>query len=115
MIDLYNGRIGRFHYCLYLFAIVILYYLFDGTLDKNSSVYIASQVVLLLFIVIFILPLHVRRLHDMKRSGWFVLLLAIPFVNIFFGLYLLLFPGNQAKNSYGSPLKKNLLNDFLNK
>jgi uncharacterized membrane protein YhaH (DUF805 family) len=115
MIDLYQGRIGRFHYWLYLFATVILYYFFDGTLDKHSSIYIASEIVLLLFIVIFILPLHVRRLHDLGRSGWFVLLLVIPFVNIFMGLYLLLFPGNQGKNSYGFPLKKSLLNDFLNK
>lgn len=115
MIDLYRGRIGRFHYLLYLFATVILYYFFDGTLDKKSAIYIASEIVLLLFIIIFILPLHVRRLHDVGRSGWFVFLLAIPFVNIFVGLYLLLFPGNHNKNSYGPPLKKNLLNDFLNK
>jgi uncharacterized membrane protein YhaH (DUF805 family) len=115
MIDLYNGRIGRFHYCLYLFSTVILYYFFDGTLNKNSVIYIASEIVLLLFILIFILPLHVRRLHDLGRSGWFVLLLAVPFINIFVGLYLLLFLGNLTKNPYGPPSKKNLLNDFLNK
>lgn len=38
--------------------------------------------------------LYIRRLHDLNRSGWILLLLLIPFAN-FYILYLLYFKKGQ--------------------
>ena len=46
--------------------------------------------------------ISIRRLHDLNKSGWFMLLLVIPFVNIVFILYLYLAPGTVGYNNYGA-------------
>jgi len=43
----------------------------------------------------------VRRLHDLGRSGAWVLLGLVPFANVAFGLALLVAPGAAAANAYG--------------
>ena len=47
------------------------------------------------------LALNVRRLHDLDKSGWWLLVMCIPVVNFFFGLYILFFKGTQGRNQYG--------------
>ena len=42
----------------------------------------------------------VRRLHDINKSGWFVLLSIIPFIGLIL-LIMLLFPSDKGKNKYG--------------
>lgn len=50
--------------------------------------------------------LSIRRLHDLNKSGWFILIILIPIVNIAFALYLWLVPGTVGRNQYGEdPLK----------
>ena len=48
-----------------------------------------------------LLAVSVRRLHDSGRSGWFVLLLFVPLVNLFC-LALLCVPGTPGANRYGA-------------
>ena len=50
----------------------------------------------LLLIPIWLIA-HIRRLSDLGRSAWFVLILFIPVVTFRFFLYMLLAPG---KNGY---------------
>ena len=51
--------------------------------------------------------LGVRRLHDLQKSGWWMLLLLVPLVNLFFALYLLFFKGTEGPNEYGEdPLRQ---------
>ena len=45
----------------------------------------------------------VRRLHDLNKAGWLLLLLFIPVINLFFILYLLLASGTPTVNQYGAP------------
>lgn len=47
------------------------------------------------------IAITVRRLHDMGRPGRHFLYMLIPIVNIFFGLKLLLGPGDEGDNEYG--------------
>lgn len=52
------------------------------------------------------LGVTVRRCHDTGRSGWWVLLAMIPFLNIIFGIVLFVFillPGDPRPNNYGAP------------
>ena len=48
-----------------------------------------------------------RRLHDLDHSGWLALLLIVPLVNVFFGLYILFAAGTEGRNSYGPMPAKN--------
>lgn len=52
-------------------------------------------------VLLFSLSLYVRRLHDIGKSGWWLLLLLVPIANIFFLFYLLFKSGAKAKNKYG--------------
>lgn len=60
-----------------------------------------------LFMTINFIPataVQVRRLHDMDRSGWWVLLKFVPYVGIF-GLYIwLCFDGTEGDNRFGAPV-----------
>lgn len=48
-----------------------------------------------------------RRLHDLDKSGWWMLLLIVPLVNIFFYIYILFFKGTEGPNRYGDdPLQQ---------
>ena len=44
----------------------------------------------------------IRRLHDLNRTGWFMLLVFIPVVNLIFAIYLLFFKGTEGYNNYGA-------------
>ena len=47
----------------------------------------------------------IRRLHDVNKSAWTILMALVPFVN-FYLLYLLCKQGTQGPNSHGpSPLR----------
>lgn len=59
--------------------------------------------VILVLYLYFLMVISIRRLHDMNRSGWLILLFLIPLLNIFMGLYLLLGSGSKGVNNYGLP------------
>ncbi|MBQ3442651.1 MAG: DUF805 domain-containing protein [Selenomonadaceae bacterium] len=46
--------------------------------------------------------LGIRRLHDLNKSGWFMLLGLIPLINVIFALYIWLMPGTVGHNRYGA-------------
>ena len=45
--------------------------------------------------------LSIRRLHDLDKSGWMLLLVLIPLIDIIFLLYLWLAPGTVGRNRFG--------------
>jgi uncharacterized membrane protein YhaH (DUF805 family) len=47
------------------------------------------------------LILFIRRSHDVDHSGWFALLLFVPFVNIAVGLHAIFAKGTQGPNRFG--------------
>ena len=38
-----------------------------------------------------------RRLNDLDQSGWWGIMMIIPLLNFFFGLYLVFAPGNKRQ------------------
>ena len=57
--------------------------------------------------LLFILPslaVAVRRMHDIGKSGWFVLLAFLPFINLIF-LYFCILESQPGANKWGEPTK----------
>ena len=50
------------------------------------------------------LAVAVRRMHDIGKSGWFVLLVFFPILNLFF-LYLCILEGQPGANKWGEATK----------
>ena len=88
----FDGRASRSEFWLFYVFYMIMYVI--GMIVGSSS---GNQAVMYVFILPFFLPLlsaEVRRLHDVGRSGWFLL---VPIYNI----VLLCTSGNPGTNKYG--------------
>ena len=56
-----------------------------------------------LYFLFFIpsLSLYIRRLHDIDRSGWWLLIVLIPFLGIVTLIFFWCLKGTKNKNTYG--------------
>lgn len=110
----YKGRISRVHYWFTLLIIstlstpliigVIASHIYKGFYFKLESLNISIIVVLsiiLFFISWVAIVTNIKRLHDLNKSGWHVLLQFIPIVGWFFTVYLGVKRGTEGKNEYG--------------
>ncbi|WP_304145521.1 MULTISPECIES: DUF805 domain-containing protein [Mesoflavibacter] len=59
------------------------------------------------------LAVAIRRLHDIGKSGWMILIAFIPFIGGIWLLVLLATDGNKGANQYG-PDPKNPTNEEIN-
>lgn len=50
----------------------------------------------------------VKRLHDIDKSGWLILLCLVPVVNFFWGLYILFADGTVGPNQFGDDPKNRM-------
>ena len=50
------------------------------------------------------LAVGVRRLHDVNKSGWWLLIMAIPFIGFVTIVMFWLLKGNETRNRYGDPI-----------
>jgi uncharacterized membrane protein YhaH (DUF805 family) len=62
-------------------------------------------------LVLFIpgLAVAVRRLHDIGKSGWMLLITLIPLIGVIWLLVLLLTDSNSEENLYGANPKEETL------
>ncbi len=113
-----NGRIGRLRYLAYGMIATFLTMVVLGILSAIMIPMLASsempEAMMMIALGIFYLPLIVlsiifmkRRLNDLDKSGWWQILVYIPFVGILFALYILFWPGTKGSNSYGLQPEKN--------
>lgn len=68
--------------------------------DENSP-----QIVSGLFSLAMLLPsisVAVRRMHDLNKSGWWVLIILVPLIGFLFMLYWFVQRGTEGANDYGS-------------
>jgi uncharacterized membrane protein YhaH (DUF805 family) len=110
----FSGRATRREYwsfVLTFYAGIFLYLLLIGALvpadgsepsDEFNQIVGAVSILLMLFSSIAGLSASVRRVHDHDKTGWFVLLGAIPAIGWIFFLIMMLTPGTKGPNSYGS-------------
>lgn len=105
----FEGRAGRKEYWmfqLFLFLVMVVGYagMGIGAAMESQLVIGLFGVLLVLFALAIVVPalaVGVRRLHDIDKSGWFLLVSLIPFVG---GIILLVFnvmPGTPGPNRFG--------------
>jgi uncharacterized membrane protein YhaH (DUF805 family) len=111
----FADRATRREYWLFLFqlyaAFLILMFLagmvlalvYPPAIDDEGSPVIGGLTIIaaILFLVPY-LSASVRRLHDHDKSGWMFLLTFIPLAGWIFYLIMMLTPGTQGPNGYGS-------------
>ncbi len=89
----FNGRAKRSEYWLfYLFYLII--YVAASIIDASQNTSLNTSLAVLLFFIPM-LAVGCRRMHDVDKSGWFIL---IPFYNI----VLLATEGTPSDNRFGS-------------
>jgi uncharacterized membrane protein YhaH (DUF805 family) len=121
----FKGRIGRLRYMAYgigsyLILMVVFMPLMGGTMLMGGAMAVPgeagmSMIVMLAMGIVYIgiLLLSVafakRRLNDLNRSGWWILIFLVPLVNLLMTIYVLLFPGSKEANDFGPPAVANSL------
>ena len=96
----FSGRAGRAEYWWYFLANVLLYL----ALFILASVAEVFQFVYFIAVIALIVPtiaVGVRRLHDTGRSGWWYLIIVVPFVGGIVLLVLFILEGDRDANQYG--------------
>lgn len=106
----FSGRSRREELWWYLLASVLMALaaimvdvaLFDGA-DTLSFAGVSGPVYLLFAVLNFVpgLAVQVRRLHDTGKSGWWWLLVLVPFINLYVLFVMLFQPGQDGPNAYG--------------
>jgi uncharacterized membrane protein YhaH (DUF805 family) len=113
-ICMFSGRLGRIGLllgCIYIWLPIVLVMVLFGLVSViangsasftilNTMVYIFGAA-WLIFLMVGMIGLTVRRWHDLDQSGWMALLWLVPVVNLVVGLVLLLAPGSKVQNRFG--------------
>jgi uncharacterized membrane protein YhaH (DUF805 family) len=108
----FEGRIRRGQYWGYLLVSLLAVVVTAGGLMTLISTLRSSagQAVLEIILVGLYVPLlwiaaalQVKRWHDRGRSGWWMLLAAIPLANIWAAIEVGFLAGTPGHNAYGPP------------
>ena len=105
----FSGRATRSEYWWFYLAFILFYMaglVLAGILSSISETLgMIGFGIVALGALGFILPslaAGVRRLHDVDKSGWFLLLGLIPIVGLVL-LYFFVIPGTPGDNRFGAP------------
>jgi len=111
----FSGRLNRWPYFLRLIGYFLIFKFLQIVLritDKMNGIVESIAYVLVIITVIaafiFISAQTVKRLHDLNKSGWFILIRFVYHIPIFgwicaiiFELYLILAKGTNGSNRFG--------------
>jgi len=106
----FNGRARRKEYWMFVLiniAISIGIGFVDGILGTTNE--LGMGYLGLLYSLAVIIPgiaVGVRRLHDIGKSGWMLLVAFIPFIGFIWLIILMAREGDEGENEYGSNPKE---------
>ena len=95
----FNGRARRTEYWMFFLVyigVMVVASIIDAVLGISFVTAIASLVHLLPSIGV-----GVRRLHDINRSGWWMLVALIPIIGWIIAIYWAVKEGDVGDNAYG--------------
>lgn len=92
----FDGRAKRKEFWMFILFSIIF---FIGAMIINEIM--GVKVLYFLCLIIPGIAISVRRLHDIGKSGWMLLINLIPVVGWVLFIIFMASKGNQRKNSYG--------------
>jgi uncharacterized membrane protein YhaH (DUF805 family) len=116
----FSGRLGRLRYLAYLTGLYLVTGLVllpimggisaasAGTQDIGVFAILLMSVAYIAMLV-FVLTFGKRRLNDVDKSGWWMLLFFVPIANLIMSLYMMFAPGTNGANNYGPAPTENPL------
>ncbi len=100
-----QGRCDRQQYWLYGVLPFAVVWVAVYALARLIPVYPSSLYPLLLLSLWPLVTMQVKRYHDLDMSGWFALLLLLPFLGKVITIIVGLLPGKPGENRYGADLQ----------
>jgi uncharacterized membrane protein YhaH (DUF805 family) len=105
----FSGRASRSEYWFFaLFNFVIsvvleIPYFFAHALGNDALATVVAAPLFLYSLAILIpsFAVNIRRLHDINKSGWWILIALIPFVGAIVLLVFDCMPGTEGSNEFG--------------
>jgi uncharacterized membrane protein YhaH (DUF805 family) len=102
----FSGRARRKEYWMfYLFNLIFagIAAILDNVLGITIENYGYGPIFCLYYLIILLpaLAVSVRRLHDVGKSGWFLLISFVPLIGAIWLLVLMVTEGQSGKNKYG--------------
>ncbi|EUJ22830.1 hypothetical protein PGRAN_11491 [Listeria grandensis FSL F6-0971] len=102
----FSGRASRSEYWFAQLALWIIFFVFGIFSYASEFIYYVDGL-LGLIVIIPMLSLAIRRLHDTNKRGWFILLGLIPLVGWIIMLVFYCTAGDRGPNRFGEdPLAK---------
>jgi uncharacterized membrane protein YhaH (DUF805 family) len=120
----FKGRARRKEFWMWILFSMIFSYaimLIDYLLGTNMYFYVGPEnkeisfgIIGLVYNMLILIPnisIGVRRLHDINKSGWTLLMCLIPFAGIVIMIVFFCKPGISGSNKYGSDPKESMQNE----
>ncbi|UPZ16587.1 DUF805 domain-containing protein [Flavobacterium humidisoli] len=113
----FSGRARRSEYWYFRLATAVIFFAliaFAGLLAIVAGGALAFQIAMAIFFIYILLSVipslavTVRRMHDLGKSGWNVLISFIPLVGPIWFLVLLATEGEHGENYYGPDPKSTI-------
>ena len=104
----FKGRASRSEYWRFYGITIVIAGIFNvlSALVMDTALASVVGLISIVYNLAILLPsigLAARRLHDIGKSGWMLLISLIPF-GIIYIIYLLAQKGDEGDNQYGSPM-----------
>ena len=114
-----SGRLNRLKHLILQLALIgadmaffVLLFILAVILSLLLPDYIYKEYIVNILVALYLIEalligisrflLMIRRLHDLNCSGFWVILVFVPLVNIVFFLWLLIKKGTEGDNDYGA-------------
>lgn len=104
-----EGRTNRLKFFLITTVILTITASINIYIQNNQDLsmgYSMAFLIALTFMLYVSIVNTIKRLHDIDKSGWYSIIMFVPYTSAALGLLLMVIKGNESKNQYGeNPLK----------
>jgi uncharacterized membrane protein YhaH (DUF805 family) len=97
---IFSGRAGRSEFWMFV-LFNIIFTIAAGIMDSMMGTWGAIGGIYALVLLIPSIAVGVRRLHDIGKSGWMILISLIPIIGAIWLIVLWATEGQAAENQYG--------------
>lgn len=104
----FDGRARKKEYWMFflfhviiMIALVVLGAVAGSISEAFGYVFIGLLGIYVLGVLLPVIGVTIRRLHDSNRSGWWILIQLVPYVGPIAMVVLLVFDGTPGDNKYG--------------